>query len=202
MISYHDEENVGLKENEMKRIKQTVKQQVVVDIPNINMPIPLFIVFRALGIISDKDIIKMCVPDDDPIMMELLRPSIYDAGKIYTQQLAIEYMAPFTKYLRDYHVYFILCDYFLPHINSLTDIDRHFSYDLLEKAHFLGYMVNKMLRLSINLDVPTDRDSFQFKRVEPSGVLLSDLFKDRDFSQSWEAESFKDLPEKIGHKFL
>ena len=178
MISYNDEENINLKEDEMKRIKQTVKQQLVVDIPNINMPIPLFIVFRALGIISDKDIIKMCVPDDDPIMMELLRPSIYDAGKIYTQQLAIEYMAPFTKYLRDYHVYFILCDYFLPHINNLVEPDRHFSYDLLEKAHFLGYMVNKILRLSTDLDVPTDRDSFQFKRVEPSGVLLSDLFKE------------------------
>jgi DNA-directed RNA polymerase II subunit RPB2 len=178
MMSYHDVENTELKEEEMQHINQTVQQQIVVDIPNINMPIPLFIVFRALGIISDKDIIKMCVPDDDPIMMELLRPSVYDAGKIFTQQLAIEYMAPFTKYLRDYHVYFILSDYFLPHINSLTDPDRHFSYDLLEKAHFLGYMVNRMLRLSINLDVPTDRDSFQFKRVEPSGVLLSDLFKE------------------------
>ena len=178
MMSYKDEENENLKEEEMKRITQVVQQQLVVDIPNINMPMPLFIVFRALGIISDKDIIKMCVPDDDPRMMELLRPSIYDAGKIFTQQLAIEYMAPFTKYLRDYHVYFILSDYFLPHINDLSQPPRHFSYDLLEKAHFLGYMVNKLLRLSIGLDVPTDRDSFQFKRVEPSGVLLSDLFKE------------------------
>jgi len=178
MMSYKDEENENLKEEEMKRITQVVQQQLVVDIPNINMPIPLFIVFRALGIISDKDIIKMCVPDDDPRMMELLRPSIYDAGKIFTQQLAIEYMAPFSKYLRDYHVYFILSDYFLPHINDLSTPPRHFTYDLLEKAHFLGYMVNKLLRLSIGLDVPTDRDSFQFKRVEPSGVLLSDLFKE------------------------
>ena len=177
MISYHDEENIGLKEDEMKRITKTVNQQIVVDIPNINMPIPLFILFRALGIISDKDIIKMCVPDDDPVMMELLRPSIYDAGKIFTQQLAIEYMAPFSKYLSNFNVYFILSDYFLPHINSLTE-DRHFTYDLLEKAHFLGYMVNRILRLAIQLDVPTDRDSFQFKRVEPSGVLLSDLFKE------------------------
>lgn len=177
MMSYKDTENENLKEEEMKRISQVVQQQLVVDIPNINMPIPLFIVFRALGIISDKDIIKMCVPDDDPRMMELLRPSIYDAGKIFTQQLAIEYMAPFSKYLRDYHVYFILADYFLPHINDLSE-SRHFSYDLLEKAHFLGYMVNKLLRVSIGLDVPTDRDSFQFKRVEPSGVLLSDLFKE------------------------
>jgi DNA-directed RNA polymerase II subunit RPB2 len=178
LMSYKDVENFNLKEDEMKHLPQTVYQQIVVDIPNINIPMPLFIVFRALGIISDKDIVKMCVPDDDPRMMELLRPSIYDAGKIYTQQLAISYMAPFSKYLSDYNVYYILSDYFLPHINSLSEPKQHFTYDLLEKAHFLGYMVNRLLRLAIQLDVPTDRDSFQHKRVEPSGVLLSDLFKE------------------------
>ena len=179
LVTYQDEENLfNEHKDDMKHISQLVFQQLVVTIPNINMPIPLFIVFRALGIISDKDIIKMCVPDDDPRMMELLRPSVYDANKIFTQQLAIEYMAPFTKYLTEYHTWFILSDYFLPHINDLSEVKRHFTFDLIEKAHFLGFMVNKLLRVAIELDKPTDRDSFQFKRVEPSGVLLSDLFKE------------------------
>ena len=179
LVTYQDEENLfNEHKDDMKHIPQLVFQQIVVTIPNINMPIPLFIVFRALGIISDQDIIKMCVPDDDPRMMELLRPSVYDANKIFTQQLAIEYMAPFTKYLTNYHTWFILSDYFLPHINDLSEIKRHFTFDLVEKAHFLGFMVNRLLRVAIDLDKPTDRDSFQFKRVEPSGVLLSDLFKE------------------------
>jgi DNA-directed RNA polymerase II subunit RPB2 len=179
LITYKDEEELfNEHKDDMKHIPQLVFQQIVVTIPNINMPIPLFIVFRALGVISDKDIMKMCVPDDDPRMMELLRPSIYDANKIFTQQLAIEYMAPFTKYLTEYHTWFILSDYFLPHINDLSEVKRHFTFDLIEKAHFLGFMVNRLLRVAIDLDKPTDRDSFQFKRVEPSGVLLSDLFKE------------------------
>ena len=179
LITYQDEEEMfNEHKDDMKHIPQLVFQQIVVTIPNINMPIPLFIVFRALGIISDKDIMKMCVPDDDQRMMELLRPSIYDANKIFTQQLAIEYMAPFTKYLTEYHTWFILADYFLPHVNDLSEVKRHFAFDLIEKAHFLGFMVNRLLRVAIDLDKPTDRDSFQFKRVEPSGVLLSDLFKE------------------------
>ena len=168
MVTIEDTENNPAKD-EMKHIKQLTQHQIVVDIPNVTIPMPLFIVFRALGVISDKDIINMCVPDDDPTMMELLRPSVYDAGKIFSQHLAIQYISEFTKGSTVFEIMNILSNFMLPHIGDLQ---------FIEKAHFIGYMVNRVLRLSINLDVPTDRDSFKFKRVEPSGVLLSDLFKE------------------------
>lgn len=168
MATIQDTEN-NPSQDEMKHINQLTKHQLVVDIPNVTIPIPLFIVFRALGVISDKDIINMCVPDDDPIMMELLRPSVYDAGKIFSQHLAIHYIAEFTKGSTVFEILNILSNFMLPHIGDLQ---------FIEKAHFIGYMVNRVLRLSLELDVPTDRDSFKVKRVEPSGVLLSDLFKE------------------------
>jgi len=72
---------------------------LLVDIPNVRLPIPLFIVIRALGIISDKDICKCILSDldDNEKYLELLRPSINDAGTFYTQLACLNYISVFLK---------------------------------------------------------------------------------------------------------
>ena len=145
--------------------------QLVVVIPNVRKPIPLFIVMRALGILSDKQIIETCLLnlEENQSYIDLFIPSVHDANMVFSQSVALKYIASFTKRGTLSSVYDILMNYFLPHIGELN---------FLNKAYFLGYMVNKLLRVFTGKEKPTDRDSFKYKRVEVSGDLLSDLFRE------------------------
>jgi DNA-directed RNA polymerase beta subunit len=57
--------------------------EIVVDLPDVRVPIPLFIVMRAFGILSDKRIIDMCLLGECLHLTDHFRESIYDAGSIY-----------------------------------------------------------------------------------------------------------------------
>ena len=74
-------------------------ENIVVNIPNVRAPVPLFIVFRALGFISDKEIITMCLLDLEKYenMVDLFIPSVHDAGAILSQRNALKYIALLTK---------------------------------------------------------------------------------------------------------
>ena len=146
-------------------------KNIVVSIPNVKKPVPLFIVFRALGLISDKSIIEMCLLNIEKYehMVDLFIPSVHDAGGILTQKLALEFIASLTKGKRIEHALEIMADYFLPHIGEVN---------FMEKAYYLGHMVFRMLSVSTGIEQPTDRDNFKYKRIELVGSLLYDLFRE------------------------
>ena len=145
--------------------------QIVVDVPNVKKPIPLFILMRALGVISDRTIIEYCLLDlnSNSNMIDLFIPSVHDANTIFTQQIALEFIAKFTKRQTVSAVQDILMNYFLPHVGE---------DNFLNKAYFIGFMVNKLLRVFMGREAPTDRDNFKFKRIETSGSLIYDLFRE------------------------
>ncbi len=145
--------------------------QIVVDIPNVRKPIPLFILMRALGVLSDKSIIEYCLLDleKNSEMVDMFIPSIHDANRIFCQKTALEFIATFTKRQTVSSVLDILMNYFLPHIGE---------NNFLDKAYYIGFMVNKILMVAKGLESPTDRDNFKFKRVETSGNLLYQLFRE------------------------
>ena len=145
--------------------------QIVVDIPNVRKPIPFFIVMRALGITSDKNIIEFCLLDmeKNKNYIDLFIPSIHDANKIFTQKAALKFIATFTKGKTVSHVLEILYDYLLPHIGENNFID---------KAYFLGHMVYSLLQVYKGDKNPTDRDNFSYKRIETTGTLIYNLFKE------------------------
>ena len=148
-------------------------------IPNVRLPIPLFILMRALGVESDKDIIKYCLLDLDTNyrFIELFRPSIYDAGTIFDQSTAIKYIGRLTKGKTDHHSIEILTNYLLPHVGEMN---------FNNKALFIGFMVKSLLDVYIGEQKATDRDSFTFKRIELSGTLLYDLFRECYFKHQYE----------------
>ena len=144
---------------------------IVVVIPNVRKPIPLFILMRALGVLSDKDIIETCILDMEryDYMVELFRPSIHDASIVFNQIEALKYIATHTKGKTINHAMEILMNYLLPHIGELN---------FKQKAYYLGYMVKKLLLVYTKKEKPTDRDSYRYKRLETSGILIKDLFKE------------------------
>ena len=145
--------------------------QIVVAVPNVRKPVPLFILMRALGVISDKEIIEYCLLDleKNEHYIDLFIPSIHDANKIFNQETALKYIASFTKRRTITGVLDILMNYFLPHIGS----DNY-----LDKAYYVGFMTMKMLLVYNGDEKPTDRDNFRFKRIELSGSLIYDLFRE------------------------
>ena len=144
---------------------------IVVNIPNVQKAIPLFIVFRALGISSDYDIISTCLLDMQKYesMIDTFIPSVHDAGCIMTQKQAIDYLKGFTKYSNDAYIQEILHDYLLPHIGE---------GNYLEKAYYLGHMVFRLLSVYLGMEQPTDRDHFKYKRIEQVGPLLYAVFQE------------------------
>jgi len=144
---------------------------IVVIVPNVRKPVPLFILMRALGVESDRDIIDYCLLDREKYSsyVDLFIPSIHDAGRIFNQHVALKYIATLTKGKTVAHALEILTNYLLPHIGEMN---------FQEKAYFIGYMVSKLLKVFTKEEKATDRDNFRFKRIELTGSLLYDLFKE------------------------
>ncbi len=153
-----------------------------IQIPRMKQPVPLFVVFRALGIISDKDICKIIVLDMEnknySDILNSLQGSIVDANSVVNQNDAIEFMmnhvmyTPFgmdresgIKKKREFTLS-ILNDDLFPHCHNLT-----------QKIYFLGLMTSKLIQCSLNLIDSADRDSYINKRIDLTGTLLNNLFR-------------------------
>ena len=162
--------------------------QIVVVVPNVRKPIPLFILMRALGVTSDFSIIQTCLLDmkNNANYIDLFIPCVHDASKIFNQETALEYISTFTKRGTISGVIEILSDYFLPHVGELN---------FLDKAYFVGYMVYNLLKVYTKEQKPTDRDNFRFKRIELTGTLLYDLFREYYLIQK------KDITQKIDKEY-
>ena len=171
-------------------------KSIAVHIPNVRKPVPLFILFRALGVITDKEIIEYCTLQHtemlSPVLAEYFNACIHEAGCINTQYEAMKYLSLTirqreTNTKQQYNeehianVLYILADYFLPHVGEMNFKD---------KALHIGYIVYRLLMTAIEIETPTDRDHYKFKRVEVVGSMMRDLFHEYYKVQQQEIRRF------------
>ena len=122
---------------------------IQVQIPRIKQPIPLFILFRALGIAEDQNICSIILLDIESNKMErmlyALKASIIEANNYLTKEEALQYIVSYAMYTpinmekeegerkkREFTQNVLDNDLF-PHCSTKT-----------QKIYFLGYMTNQL----------------------------------------------------------
>lgn len=155
--------------------------------------IPIMVLFRALGIDSDRTAVELCVGDieQNKDMVEILLfsnleriedPATGETLKVRTQSDALKYIASLitekSRVFKDPDdlagfVRGFLNKHLFPHIGKFPGE----SDDDIRKAFFLGYMVNKLLMGVTGKIKPDNIDALYNKRVEIAGVLMAQLLK-------------------------
>lgn len=157
-------------------------KSIYVTIPRIKAPIELFVLFRALGVMSDKKICEYILLDisaeKEAELLSCLQASIFDANRFMTQEECIHRITTYVAYTpmnmdrdtgakkkREFTMEVLENDV-LPHC-----------YTVQQKLFLLGYMAKKLLQTSLGWLPPNDRDSYMNKRIDLTGTLLNNLYR-------------------------
>ena len=145
-------------------------------LPRIKSDIPLFILFRALGMTNDRDILNLILGSQEEYF-SLFDESIQEASFIHSQEEAFIYIANEMTSSASKHakqttmrVQDLLHTELFPHV-GLKDEDNY------GKACFLAHMTRKLLWVSSSKISNDDRDAYPNKRVDLPGFLLASLFR-------------------------
>ena len=172
-----------------KQINMTIKTKnngyghpIYVNIPRIKNPVPLFTLFRALGIETDKEICEYILLNINDEKRKRL---------LFGLKASIVESQHFTEY--EDCINFIVGSAVYTPINMTKETGqkkkREFTINVLEndlfphcktkkqKIYFLGYMTNKLLQTSYGWRKCDDRDSYCNKRLDLTGTLLNNLFR-------------------------
>jgi DNA-directed RNA polymerase beta subunit len=165
---------------------------------NEKFEIPFYIIFRALGMTCDRDIVNHIVygiDNKDPVTLHMM--------KVLERAFNVEdsKFAPINNSLNSTEIINFIAKKINdvsnnPNINNDDNIIKYlnlnvlhaFDYKLLphigskpdhriRKLRFLGHLINKLLRVDHGVLDGTDRDSYRNKRVHSAGVSLAKAFK-------------------------
>jgi DNA-directed RNA polymerase II subunit RPB2 len=155
----------------------TAGSVIHVKLPYVKVDIPVVIVFRALGVVPDRDVLShICFDPNDSAMLEMLRPCIEEAFAVQDRDAALDFIGRRgqaeggTRAARQRAAFDVLQMSFLPHVSVSEGFES-------KKAYFLGYMVHRLLSAVLGRRELDDRDHFGNKRMDLAGPLLAGLFR-------------------------
>jgi DNA-directed RNA polymerase subunit B" len=195
-------------------VERNRKNLLEVSFPSVAGHLNFVDLMRALGMVSDQDVVNAVSTDEDILtfMMQNLEESECDSvesGIMYVGKK----LAP--NQTRDYQrkrAEFVLDNYLLPHLNyqhrNLKEGDEGYLEAIhgerLAKAHFLGRMAEACFDLVLNKRRIDDKDHYSNKRLKLAGDLMEDLFRislnrlTRDIKYQLERASMRHRDLSIG----
>jgi DNA-directed RNA polymerase II subunit RPB2 len=144
-------------------------------VPRIKQEIPLFILFRALGVVTDRDIVELILGEDtDTTYNSIFDESMHEGMIVRTQEEAVHWISTHIntwsiKNQKQVLVQDILDEELFPHVGG-----KESNYS---KACLLAHMTRKMLHVAFNRMTNDDRDGYSNKRVDLPGFLMANLFR-------------------------
>ena len=147
-------------------------------LPHMKTEIPIFILFRALGCETDKEIVYHIIDNNkssvDSNILKILRLSIEEAFDIKTETEAIKYIS---KHINNNNYYIQNEEKKINYVKTviLKEYLNHLGDNGVKKIFYTGFMVNKLLKCCLGVIPFDDRDSYVNKRFETPGYLLGSL---------------------------
>ena len=183
--------------------KLVVKAQVLkISIPHIRQDIPVVILFRALGINTDKDIMKYIIPDLSDVNnlsgIEIVQASLEESIDIRSKKEALEFISRYiiiTGYIKDKDKIDAERKLELTENILKNDLLPHVGESFKKKAMFISEMISKLFKVRDEKIPYDDRDSYINKRIDTPGVLLTNLFR------LYFTKVIKDMKQQINKEF-
>jgi len=165
--------------------KNNIGPCIYLQIPRLKNPIPIFIIFRIFNVISDKDICEKILLNIDCSNNKNIKKMLYSLkGSIIEANEHLSYDDAFNVITQNV--------IFTPiNVDKETGIKKKYEFakevvknDIFphcdtntEKIYMLGYMTNVLLQASFGWIQQSDRDSYINKRIDLTGIMLNNLFR-------------------------
>ncbi|XP_026472299.1 DNA-directed RNA polymerase III subunit RPC2 [Ctenocephalides felis] len=158
--------------------------------------IPVAIMFKAMGVTSDQEIVQLVGADDESVRR--FTPSLIESSNhsVYTQQRALEYIGSKLKVKR----------FTIANSKNKTPADEarellattvlaHVpveDFNFKTKSIYAALMIRRIIEAQVNKAAVDDRDYYGNKRLELAGSLLSLMFEDLFKRFNWELKMIAD----------